>query len=105
MLSKSPDTTYKAYEEPTVYSIYLDEPLRCVGDTCDYIDFVNQQVVRNVGVNEDVTSTVVTEKFYALETPEITSIDLPTITLVKGVNEIIVDTMLEPTKITVYYYD
>jgi len=105
LLSKSPDTTYRAYEESIVHSIYLDEPLRCVGDTCDYIDFKKQQVIRNVGVNTNVNSTVINEKFYVLNTPLIEPISLPAVSLVKGVNEIIVDTMLSPSKVTVYYYD
>jgi len=105
LLSKSPDTTYRAYEEPIVYSIYLDEPLRCIGNTCDYIDYVNQQVIRNVGVNENVSSTVVTEKFYALSTPKIEQMRLPELGIFQGVNEIIVDTMLKPTKLEVEYYN
>ena len=105
LLSKSPNTTYRPYEAPIVYSIYLDEPLRCVGTVCDYIDFKKQQVVRNIGVNNNINSTVINEKLYVLDEPLIIPISLPTVSLVKGVNEIIVDTMLKPSKLTVYYYD
>ena len=39
---------YESYIEPITYTIYLDEPLRCVNDICDYIDFINNIVVRKV---------------------------------------------------------
>ena len=35
--------------EDEIVNIYLDEPLRCVGEVCDYIDFKNQKVHRNIG--------------------------------------------------------
>lgn len=45
-------TEYEEYKEPIATNIYLDEPLRKVGDYADYIDFKNRQVVRRVGVIE-----------------------------------------------------
>lgn len=42
-------TDYEAYKEPISTSIYLNEPLRCVGDICDYIDLINKKVVRKIG--------------------------------------------------------
>lgn len=43
------DTTeYEPYVKPTITHIYLNEPLRKVGDYADYIDFKNQKVIRNV---------------------------------------------------------
>ena len=41
---------YEDFEEYTekTYNIYLDEPLRKVGDYADYIDFKEQKVVRKV---------------------------------------------------------
>lgn len=43
------DTTeYEPYVKPTITHIYLNEPLRKVGDYADYIDFKNQKVVRNI---------------------------------------------------------
>ena len=41
-------TEYQSYVEPVTTNIYLDEPLRKIGDSVDYIDFSKQQVVRNV---------------------------------------------------------
>ena len=40
-------TTYELYREATT-NIYLDEPLRKVGDYVDYIDYANGKVVRNI---------------------------------------------------------
>lgn len=40
-------TTYEPYREATT-NIYLDEQLRKVGDTVDYIDYANGKVVRNI---------------------------------------------------------
>lgn len=46
---------YGKYDVPITVNdetkhIYLDEPLRKIGDYADYIDFKNQKVIRNVGV-------------------------------------------------------
>ena len=41
-------TEYEPYRVPVTANIYLDEPLRKVGDYADYIDFKNQKVVRNI---------------------------------------------------------
>lgn len=43
----SVSTEYEPYRKD-VYSLYLKEPLRCVGDYCDYIDLVNKKVVRQI---------------------------------------------------------
>ena len=41
-------TAYETYKGSITEHIYLDEPLRKVGDYADYIDFKNQKVVRKV---------------------------------------------------------
>lgn len=41
-------TEYEPYHEANTTHIYLDEPLRKIGDYSDYIDFKNQKVVRNI---------------------------------------------------------
>ena len=41
-------TDYVPYKEPVIYNIYLDEPLRKVGDYYDYIDYSEGKVVRNI---------------------------------------------------------
>ena len=41
-------TDYEPYIEPVTTNIYLDEPLRKIGDYADYVDFENQKVIRNI---------------------------------------------------------
>ena len=48
---KIPVTTNSEGKSVTT-NIYLDEPLRRVGDYADYIDFENKKVVRKVGMKE-----------------------------------------------------
>lgn len=45
-------TNYEPYKEPIITNIYLDEPLRKVGNYADYIDFANGKVVRNIGYSQ-----------------------------------------------------
>ncbi len=40
-------TDFEAYEEKTT-NIFLDEPLRKVGNYSDYIDLINKKIVRNI---------------------------------------------------------
>lgn len=40
-------TEYEQYREETI-NIYIDEPLRKIGDFADYIDFLRGKVVRNI---------------------------------------------------------
>ena len=40
-ITKENNLTYEPYHEPITTNIYLDEPLRKVGDYADYIDFKN----------------------------------------------------------------
>ncbi len=42
---------YESYKE-NKHSIYLDEPLRCLGDVCDYLDYEKGQIVRNTQVKK-----------------------------------------------------
>ena len=41
-------TDYEPYIEPVTTNIYLDEPLRKVGEYFDYIDFENKNVIKNI---------------------------------------------------------
>jgi len=91
LLSKSSDTNYLSYITPIVKDIYLNAPLRCNGETCDYIDFVNQQVVRHVDASGNLLSTPVKE-----------SVELPKVTLMEGFNEILLN---QETKLEIQYYN
>ena len=57
LITDSQDENYGKYKIPitasngvnsTTVNIYLDKPLRKVGNDADYIDFANQKVIRNV---------------------------------------------------------
>lgn len=41
-------TDYEPYVEPITTNIYLNEPLRAIGEHKDYIDFKNKKVVRKI---------------------------------------------------------
>ena len=41
-------TSYEPYHAPVTTNIYLNSPLRKIGDYADYIDFKRQKVVRNI---------------------------------------------------------
>lgn len=43
-------TEYEEYKEPVVRNVYLNEPLRKIGDYEDYIDFNNKKAIRRIGV-------------------------------------------------------
>ena len=42
------DSQYEPYIEPQTYNMYLDEPLRKIGDYADVVDFEKGVVVRNI---------------------------------------------------------
>ena len=40
---------YEPYIDPLTYNIYLDSPLSCINNECDYIDFMDNKIVRKTG--------------------------------------------------------
>lgn len=63
------NTDFEAYQKPQVNNIYLDQPLRKVGDYADYIDLNNKKIIRNVkhiefSGNEDWSKYVSVDKHY-----------------------------------------
>ena len=88
-------TLYEPYKEK-IYSIYLDEPLRRVGETCDYIDFMWRKVVRSVGVSTD-------GNLIELEESRLEDIELPEIKINKGLSNIYIETKIKPSKFVVDY--
>ncbi len=78
---------YEPYSSKT-YSIYLDEPLRCVGDVCDYIDYDDGVVVRKIELVDDSGEKTIEESFEILSTPKNKKIDLPEIKTLDGTNNI-----------------
>lgn len=41
-------TDYEPYSSPVTINLYLNEPLRKIGDYADYIDFAKEKVIRNI---------------------------------------------------------
>lgn len=94
---------FEPYKEPILSNVYLEEPLRKVGDYADYIDFKNQKIVRNVKVNDD-TGTMSIEESYSQQIPVIEEdIILPEIETFKETNVIETDTTISPSNIEVVY--
>lgn len=87
----------------TTVNIYLDEPLRKVGSYCDYIDFRNKKLIRNVEVIDETGALTIENSYKGMDTSLETQIDLPDIQLYKGTNIITVDTEVEPSKTSVTY--
>ena len=95
-------TAYEPYKGETKH-IYLDEPLRKVGDYADYIDFKNQKVVRNVEVLDDTGTKTISESFGTLAPPTEETIALPALKTSKGKSIISADTTVLPSNIKVKY--
>ena len=48
LMKGTEDLPYEPYAEPVTTNIYLDEPLRKLGNYADYINFKENKVVRNI---------------------------------------------------------
>lgn len=86
---------YEPYVEPVKTKIFLDEPLRKIGDYADYIDFVNGKVVRNIKTetyngSEEWIRTIYGTNPYYLYRPNISFLETNAILVVcncfKGVS-------------------
>ena len=47
-ITETIEDKYEPYIEPITTNIYLNEPLRKIGDYADYVDFANNKVVRKI---------------------------------------------------------
>ena len=96
-------TEYEPYKGRITEHIYLDEPLRKVGDYADYIDFKGQKVVRNVVVSDNTGTNPISESLGALAIPTEEPIALPVLKTFKGTSIISVDTSVQPSNIKAKY--
>ncbi|MBQ8043837.1 MAG: hypothetical protein IJ272_06795 [Clostridia bacterium] len=94
---------YELYRDTTVINIYLDEPLRKIGEYVDYIDFKNQKLIRNVEVIDDTGTLTIEESLKGLETTTEETIELPTMPTQEGTNIIETDTRIPPSNMEVEY--
>jgi hypothetical protein len=56
MVSMTDFEKYEPYIEPTTTNIYLNEPLRKVGEYADYVDFANKKVIRNIAILTEINN-------------------------------------------------
>lgn len=97
-------TDYEEYSgEPVTTNIYLNEPLRKIGDYADYIDFENQKEFRNVEVLDDTGTLIIEESYKGVVDDTGTDIELPNIPTFKGTTIIEVDTNILPSNMEVKY--
>ncbi len=67
MVYKSTETSdFEPYQETVTKNIYLDEPLRKIGEYADYVDFKEQKVVRKI-YSQDVVNYNVNLNYLAAE--------------------------------------
>lgn len=97
-------TSYEPYIAPVTTNIYLNEPLRKVGDYADYIDYKNQKVFRQIEVLDGTGTKPIDESLGTLATPIEESVYLPPLsTVINGTNIITTGTTVEPSNIKIKY--
>ena len=105
MLSYSDDTEYEPYTPVQKIHIYLDEPLRKLGDYADYIDWENQKVMRQIEVLDDTGTKTIDESLGILEASIEETITVPVISAPNSeLMHISTDTKVPPSKIDLTYY-
>lgn len=106
MLEKGEQYTgYEDYIEPITANIYIDEPLRKVGDYADYIDYKNQKVFRQIEVLDDTGTKTIDESLGTLSTPIEESIIVPNLTTPNSaLLNVSAETITSPSKIDLTYY-
>jgi hypothetical protein len=93
-------TKYVPYGQ---YDIYLDEPLRKIGDYVDYIDYRKQKLFRNVEVIDNTGTLTLEESLRGLPESIESNIELPTIATSEGTCNVSVNTTVQPSQ-TIYQY-
>ena len=59
----SSNTTYEPYITPITTNIYVDEPLRKVGTSYDYLDYKNGKLIRNIAEIESYNGETITTDY------------------------------------------
>lgn len=98
-------TEYEPYKGKTTKHIYLDEPLRKVGNYADYIDFENQRAVRQIEVLDDTGTKTIDESLGIRATPTEEPITVPKLTSPNSaVMNVSSGTAIQPSQIDLTYY-
>ena len=103
-LEEGTEVTQYEVAKKQEYSIYLDEPLRCLEDVCDYIDFEKQKVIRNIEWIDNTGTKTIEESLMKLSKPKEEEIDIPNIQINEGVTHILVGTSITPSNVELQYY-
>jgi len=101
---KIPITVKDEFENQKTTSIFLDEPLRKIGDYADYIDFENKKLVTCVKVIDDTGTLSLEESLQGMQEAIEIRIGLPNIAISEGTNILKVDTEVAPSKTSIVYY-
>ncbi len=96
-------TSFEPYIAPVTTNIFLDEPLRKVGDYADYIDFEKQKVVRNVEVLDDTGTKTIDESLGVNNPPTEETVKLPALPQFKGTTIYEVGTNIKPSGMEAKY--
>ena len=98
-------TEYEPYNSGETKHIYLDEPLRKVGASADYIDYGNHKVIRQVEVLDSTGTKTIDESIGLLDTPTEEIITIPElITPISSVANVSIHTTIQPSNIDLTYY-
>ena len=110
-------TQYHQYVEPIKKKVFLEEPLRKVGDTADYIDLRNKLLVRKIGVIESYNGETITTEYlsstgslttgatvyYILDNEIVETIDVPDMKTFEDYTKIEILTELPPSRVNLRY--
>lgn len=96
-------TEYEPYIPPVTTNIFLDEPLRKVGNYADYVDFERQKVVRNVEVLDDTGTKTIDESLGVINPPTEETVTLPALPQFKGTTIYEVGTNIKPSGMEAKY--
>lgn len=88
----------------TIINVYLNEPLRKIGNYVDYIDYKNKKVVKCVEVLDDSGTQIIENSYQGLTTPIEETIEIPEISIFKGTNVFDVETTTKPSEIKINYW-
>ena len=104
IITKNLSAEYEPFSGGTKH-IYLDEPLRKVGNYADCIDMKAQKVIRNVSVTDTTGTKTIEESLAGTETPTEESAVIPSLTTpVSAAANMTAKTTVAPSKADLEYY-
>lgn len=98
------DFEYEPYIEPTTTNIYINTPLRKVGEYIDYLDYKQKKVVRSVEVLDESGTQNIESSYRGLATPIEELINIPEISTFKGTTVYSIESNVKPTSTSIEYW-